>query len=269
MTTPVEIWTYRNLIWNLTQRELRSRYKKSILGWLWSLINPAATLLIFSVVFGTFLRVEPPPFPDGSPGIFAIYLFSGLIIWNFFNGTVTGAMGALQGAGPLLSKVYFPPSCPAIANMITVLTQTLLESLILVAVLVVIGNLGWQIVLFPVLMLFAMLFSLGIGLFVSIYNVYYRDVSYLVTILLQALFYATPIIYTINLVPQRLFGLPLNAMVRLNPLTQMVDFSRDLFYLQQLPSWPTVIGLAVSSTLTFAVGWWLFGRKALTVTEEL
>jgi ABC-type polysaccharide/polyol phosphate export permease len=269
MTTPVEIWTYRNFIWNLTQRELRSRYKKSILGWLWSLINPAATLLIFSVVFGTFLRVVPPPFPDGTPGIFAIYLFAGLIIWNFFNGTVTGAMSALQGSGPMLSKVYFPPACPAIANMITVLTQTLVETLILVAVLLVLGNLGWQIVLFPVLMLFVMLFSLGVGLIVSIYNVYYRDVSYLVTIALQALFYATPIIYTINLVPEDMRGIPARRLVELNPLTQMVNFSRDIFYLQRMPSAATVIGLAVSSVLIFAVGWWLFGRKALTVTEEL
>jgi ABC-type polysaccharide/polyol phosphate export permease len=269
MSTPVELWTYRNLTWHLTQRELRSRYKKSVLGWLWSLINPAATLLIFSVVFGTFLRVEPPPLADGSAGIFALYLFAGLIIWNFFNGTVTGSMGALQGAGPLLSKVYFPPSCPAVANMVTVLTQTALESLILVAVLAVVGNLGWQVVLFPVLMVFVMLFSLGVGLFVSIYNVYFRDVSYLMTIVLQALFYATPIIYTINLVPEELFGLPMRTLVKLNPITQMVDFSRDLFYLQQVPSAATFIGLAVSSLLTFALGWWLFSRKAATVTEEL
>lgn len=269
MTAPTQIWSYRNLIWHLTQRELRSRYKKSVLGWLWSLINPAATLLIFSVVFGTFLRVEPPPLADGSAGIFAVFLFAGLVIWNFFNGTVTGAMGALQSAGPLLNKVYFPPACPAIANMLVVLTQTALEALILVVVLAVIGNLGWQIVLFPFLMVFVVLFALGVGLFVSIYNVYFRDVSYLVTILLQALFYATPIIYTINLVPEQLFGLPMRALVRLNPLTQMVDVSRDIFYLQQMPSLASVAGVAVSSVLTFAVGWWLFSRKAANVTEEL
>ncbi len=269
MTAATEIWTYRNLIWNLTQRELRSRYKKSLLGWLWSLINPAATLLIFSVVFGTFLRVEPPPLSDGSPGIFALFLFAGLIIWNFVNGTITGSMGALQGSGPLLSKVYFPPACPAIANMITVLSQTLLEALILVVALLIFVGIGWQIVLFPILMVFTMLFALGVGLFVSIYNVYFRDVSYLVTILLQILFYATPIIYTINLVPERLFGLPAQTLIRLNPLTQMVDFSRDIFYLQRLPSLGTVVGLAVTSVLTFVIGWWLFSRKAVNVTEEL
>ena len=269
MTAPTEIWTYRNLIWHLTQRELRSRYKKSILGWLWSLINPAATLLIFSVVFGTFLRVEPPVMGNGDDKIFAVFLFAGLVIWNFFNGTVTGAMGALQSAGPLLNKVYFPPACPAIANMITVLTQTLVEAAILVVVLIAVGNLGWQMILFPVLMVFAMLFSIGVGLFVSIYNVFYRDVSYLMTIVLQALFYATPIIYTINLVPERLFGLPMRRLVELNPLTQMVNFSRDIFYLQQLPSLTSVLGLAVSSTLMFLAGWWVFSRKATMVTEEL
>lgn len=269
MTAPTQIWTYRNLIWHLTQRELRSRYKKSILGWLWSLINPAATLLIFSVVFGTFLRVEPPPLADGSPGIFALFLFAGLVIWNFFNGTVTGAMGALQSAGPLLSKVYFPPACPAIANMLTVLTQTLLEAAILLVVLAVIGNLGWQVVLFPFLMVLAMMFSLGIGLIVSIYNVFLRDVQYLVTIGLQALFYATPIIYTLDLVPERLFGLPAQTLIRFNPMTQIVNFSRDLFYLQRLPSLVSVVGLTVAAVATLAFGWWVFERKAQMVTEEL
>ena len=269
MTGLAQIWSYRNLIWHLTQRELRSRYKRSLLGWLWSLINPAATLLIFSVVFGQFLRVVPPPMGDGETRIFALYLFAGLIVWNFFNGTVTGSMTALQGAGPLLNKVYFPPACPAIANMITVLSQTFLEAGILVVALIIIGNLGWQIVRFPFLMVFTMMFALGIGLFVSIYNVYFRDVSYLVTIALQALFYATPIIYTLELVPERLFGLPMQTIVRLNPMTQMVDFSRDLFYSQQLPSLTSVVGLTVASTLTLAVGWWVFNRKALTVTEEL
>lgn len=269
MSAPTQIWSYRNLIWHLTQRELRSRYKKSVLGWLWSLINPAATLLIFSVVFGQFLRVVPPPMGDGETQIFALYLFAGLVIWNFFSNTVNGSMSALQGAGPLLNKVYFPPACPAIANMITVFTQTLLEVGILVVALIIIGNLGWQVVAFPVLMVFMMMFALGVGLIVSIYNVYFRDVSYLVTIALQALFYSTPIIYTLELVPERLFGLPMQTIVRLNPLTQFVNFSRDLFYTQQLPSLTSVAGLAVTSTAMLALGWWVFSRKAENVAEEL
>jgi ABC-type polysaccharide/polyol phosphate export permease len=213
--------------------------------------------------------VVPPPMGDGETRIFAIYLFCGLVVWNFFSGTVTGSMMAVQNAGPMLSKVYFPPACPAIANMLTVLTQTFLEASILLVVLAVIGNLGWQVVLFPFLMVLAMMFSLGIGLIVSIYNVFLRDVQYLVTIGLQALFYATPIIYTLDLVPEQLFGLPAQTIIRFNPMTQIVNFSRDIFYLQQLPSLVSVVGLTVAAVATLAFGWWVFDRKAQMVTEEL
>ena len=125
MTAAAEIWTYRNLIYNLAQRELRSRYKKSILGWAWSLINPASMLLIYSVVFGVIFGAQPPVAGDGHTANFALYLFAGLIVWNFFNGVVMGSISQLQASGTLLNKVYFPPSCPAIANMLTVLLQAL------------------------------------------------------------------------------------------------------------------------------------------------
>ena len=263
-----QVWSYRNLIWHLAQRDLRSRYKRSVLGWLWSLINPAATLAIFSVVFGSILRVMPPEMANGMQ-VFALFLFSGLVVWNLFNSTVNGSMTALQGAGPLLSKVYFPPACPAIAHTITVIIQALLEFAILAAVMLVVGNLGWQVIALPVLIVFVVLFSLGVGLVVSIYNVFFRDVTYLLTIALQALFYATPIIYTVDMVPDRLGFVPVRALVELNPLTHMVNFSRDIFYLQQLPSLRTVGALAVSSLAVFAAGWWVFNRRAELVTEEL
>jgi ABC-2 type transport system permease protein len=269
VTSLLELWTYRSLIWNLAQRELKSRYKKSILGWAWSLINPAATLLIFTVVFGTFLRVPPPLAGNGVTESFALYLFAGLVIWNFFNATVMGAIGALQSAGPLLNKVYFPPSSPGIANMFTVLIQTLIETVILLVVLAVVNNLAWTVVFFPLIVLFLMLFSLGLGLVLSVYNVFYRDVSHLTTIAMQVLFYGTPIIYTINLVPETMFGLPARAIIQANPLTQFVDASRQIFYLQEVPSLAEVGGLAVSSVLVFLVGFALFQRKAKSITEEL
>jgi ABC-type polysaccharide/polyol phosphate export permease len=268
VNTVTEIWTYRNLVYNLAQRELRARYKKSILGWLWSLINPAATLLIYSLVFGFFLKVEPPVAGNGELKVFALYLFCGLVIWNFFSGTVNGAIMALESSGGLLNKVYFPPAIPAIANMVTVLLQAVIEGFILVAVMLVVGNASLTFLLFPVLLVFVGMFSLGLGLFLSVFNVYYRDVGYLVGIGMQILFYLTPIVYTMQLV-EAAGGARLVRLFSLNPMTQYVQWSRDAFYLLRWPGWPSWLGVIAVSVLTLVVGWAVFVRKARNIAEEL
>lgn len=264
MTAATEIWSYRNLIYNLAQRELRARYKKSLLGWLWSLINPASMLLIYSVVFGVFLEVTPPVAGDGETQVFALYLFAGLVVWNYFSATVNGAIAALQASGGLLNKVYFPPACPAIANMVTVLLQAVIEGAILAVVMVALGNVGPTYLLFPVLLVFVSLFSLGLGLFLSVYNVYYRDVGYLVGIFMQLLFYATPIVYPLDIVPEGA-----RRIIRLNPLTQFVEWNRDAFYNLRWPGVGSTLIVVVASVVTFALGWWVFTVKARTVAEEL
>lgn len=269
MTAVAELWSYRNLVYHLAQRELRSRYKKSILGWAWSLINPASTLLIFTVVFGTFLRVIPPVAGNGTTQSFALFLFSGLIVWNTFNGILTGSISALASSGGLLSKVYFPPAVPALANAATVLIQTVIETFILLVVMVVVGNLSITLLLFPLVIVVTVMLGLGAGLMLSVYNVLYRDVGYLVGIGMNVLFYATPIVYPITLVPEEVGGLPARRLIELNPMTQVVGWMRDGFYLLE---WPSPRGVAVTGLVALVVlvgGWALFDRKARLVTEEL
>ena len=264
-----EVWTYRGLIGNLAQRELKSRYKRSVLGWAWSLLNPASTLLIYTVVFGTIMRIEPPIAGNGTTKSFALFLFSALIVWNFFSGVITGSMGALIGAGGLLKKVYFPPECPPIANALTVITQTALEAVILIVVLAIVGNLSWTVVFFPYVVLLLALFSLGIGLVLSLLNVYLRDINYLVGIALNLLFYGTPIIYPISLLENNDVPEWIEFVVRLNPLTQFVGASQQIFYLLEVPSLARLGGLTVVSLATFVLGWAIFSAKSLDVSEEL
>jgi ABC-type polysaccharide/polyol phosphate export permease len=268
VTAAAELWAYRNLIYNLAQRELRSRYKKSILGWAWSLLNPASTLAIFSVVFGVIFGAGAPPTGGSGTESFALYLFCGLVVWNFFSGTVNGSISALQAAGTLLNKVYFPPACPAIANMFTVMLQAIIEGGILVAIMLVIGNVGPTFLMFPLLLACVGLFGLGIGLFVSVYNVYLRDVGYLVGIGMNMLFYATPIVYPAAQAEAALPGWAWKAY-ELNPLFHMVNWSRDAFYLLEWPSLASLGALVGVSLATFVVGTVLFNRKARNVIEEL
>jgi ABC-type polysaccharide/polyol phosphate export permease len=268
MALATDIWTYRGLIGNLAQRELKARYKRSVLGWAWSLINPATTLLTYAVVFGILLKVEPPVAGNGKLQNFALYLFCGLVIWNFFTGVVNGAMGALVGAGPLLRKVFFPPECPVIANALVALTQTAIEIGVLLAIMVVVGNVSWTFLMVPVLVVFLVLFAMGLGLIFSLFNVYFRDVQYLVAVGLNVLFYATPIVYTIQLLDANAPE-PIQLFVRLNPLTQFVGAMRSLVYDLQMPSAARLAGIAVVSIATALIGWSVFRRYAVRVSEEL
>jgi ABC-2 type transport system permease protein len=269
VTAVAEIWTYRNLIYNLAQRELRSRYKKSILGWAWSLINPASTLLIFSFVFGVIFNSQAPVMGNGSTTSFALFLFCGLVVWNFFSGTLNGSISQLQAAGPLLNKVYFPPACPPIANMFTVLLQALIEGTILAVIMIILGNVGWTMLLFPVVLACTALFGLGLGLVAAVYNVYLRDVGYLVGIGMNILFYATPIVYSLEQVPEEKFGIPMRRLIELNPLTRIVQLSREAFYVLTWPSAAFVATIFLGCLAVFVLGAVLFHHKARNVIEEL
>ena len=269
MASVTELWTYRNLIANLAERDLKAQHKRSLLGALWSLINPASTLLIYTLVFGTFLRIEPPVAGNGELEAFALYLFCALIMWNFFNMVVRGSMEALAAAGPLLRKVYFPPECAPIANAMAVLTQTVLESGILLLVMLVLSNVSWTFLLFPVLVVLLICFCLGLGLMLSVANVYYRDVTHLTGVAMNFLFYATPIIYPLRIVPEHAWGLPARDLVSLNPLTQFTEGARDLLYLHQVPSLTRWVGLITTSVLILLLGRWVFNRASANLSEEL
>jgi len=264
-----ELWEARNLVNNLALRALRSRYKRSLLGWLWSLINPASTLLIYSIVFGVVLKVTPPPAHNPDVKSFALYLFAGLVVWNLFAGVLTASISSLEGMGSLMTKVYFPPAAPAIATMATSFTQTIIESGVLLGVTLALANQSWWMLLLPFALIPVAFCALGVGIALSAYNVLYRDVGYLVTIALNMLFYATPIVYPITAVPESFHGFPLRRVFELNPTTQFVQVARDLVYFGRAPigkSVPYTIAVAIGS---FAIGWMIFQRKAREVVEEL
>jgi ABC-type polysaccharide/polyol phosphate export permease len=265
-----ELWEYRYLIWNLAQRDLRSRYKKSLLGWLWSLINPASTLIIFWVVFGVLLQQSPAEAGNGQRN-FGLWLFAGLVVWNFFSTTVNGSISALATSGGLLRKVYFPATAPAVSNLLVALSQAGIEFLILAAFIIAWGNFTPFMLLCPLVLVLTGLFALGLGLWVSILNLFYRDVGYLVGIALNILFYATPIVYPLTLgsLDHEIGGVTLKTVLHLNPVTDLVEINRGFFYFHQLPDWRLVLFCVVATALSLAFGSYMFSRKAQYVSEEV
>lgn len=264
-----EIWTYRGLIGNFAQRELRGKYKGSTLGGFWSLLNPLATLGIYTLVFGFFLKQQPPIAGNGHTRNFAIYLFTALVAWNFFNAVVTGAIGALAGAGPLLKKIYFPPFAAVFGGAGATLYQFGIEIGLLVAVMVIVGNVSFTLLLLPVLVVLLGLFASGLGMILAMLNVKYKDVAYLVSIGLNLLFYATPIIYPLSRVPASHNGIPVRRIIELNPLTQFVEAFRDVAYGLRVPSATRLGSLLVVSVVVFLAGFTFFERGSRDVAELL
>lgn len=274
MTTIAEYKASRELMANLTLRELRGKYKRSLLGWAWSLLNPLATMLIFTLVFRYFLRIDPP---TGSPsGLknFAFYLMCGLLAWNFLVAGVTGSIGTLISNANLVKKTYLPRELLVASLVASCLVSFLIEMGLLTLALMAFGNVA--LLYIPAgLVLIAMLtlFVAGLGLAFSVLNVYFRDVQHLVNILFQVWFYLTPIVYPISFVPPRahVFGrvVPARFLVELNPMVGFVESFRDLLYDLRMPPLHTMAYLLIVSGLTFAGGLYLFSRLESRLAEEL
>lgn len=275
------VWTHRALVGNFARRELKAKYKGSVLGSLWSMVNPLATLGVYTLIFGFFLKFPPETGGNGHLRNFAIYLFTALVAWNMFFGLVTGTMGSLISAGGLLRKVYFPASAPVFGSALATLNQTAIEFGLLIVAYILLGNVGWMIVLVPVLLLLLFTFSLGCGLALSVVNARYRDVAYLVAIFLQLMFYMEPIVYPRSYIDAHIKGYqtgdpsqpatahPWMHIYYWNPLTKFVDAFRDCFYLLKVPSAMDFLALAIWSFGLLAFGWWVFERGAREVAEEL
>ena len=274
MTSLSELSDSRELLVNLTLRELRSKYKRSALGWAWSLVNPLATMLIFTVVFRFFLRVKIPPGDPSGLDVFALWLLCALLPWNFVANGMTGSMGSLLNHSSLIKKVYFPREALVAASVAASAFSLLIELAVLVVALMVAGNfvLPWV----PAVILLVLLqtvFVLGVGLLLSVLNVYFRDVQHFVGILLQLWFYASPVVYPLTAVPDTAsllgYELPIGFLYRLNPMVRFVEVYRDLLYDLRFPPLGDVAYLVAVSACALAVGLAVFLRLEPKLAEEL
>lgn len=281
-TSRTSLWTEyksaRELTLNLTLRELKGKYKRSALGWTWSLLNPLATIAIFSIVFKYFLKIQPPLGDPSGLKNFALFLVAALLPWNYLNNGLMGSMGALVGNANLVKKVYFPREALVVSNVASWAYSLLIEFAVAVAIYLLFGNmvLPWLPV---VLLLIAIqsIFVLGLGLLLSVLNVYFRDVQHLITILLLVWFYATPIVYPISYVVDadnkqpELWGhvIPVLFLYKLNPMVRLVEAYRDALYDLRFPPLFDLVYVTLFGLVTLAIGLWAFRRLQGRLAEEL
>ena len=259
---------HRNLLYLLSLKELRTRYRQSILGWAWSLLNPLSQMVIFSVIFIYVFKATPPTGDPSGLKVFPLYFLVGLIPFQFFSISVTVSMGAVRGGAGLIKKVAFPHEHLVFSIIIAQFVTMLIEFGVLTVALLIAGNmvLPWLLVLIPILVLLA-LFTTGVALALSAANVFFHDVNYLWGILSQVLFYATPIIYN---PAEQLADQPwLQKVTNYGPTGSFIRAIHEVLYDMRMPGLGRWAYLAAISVATFAVGAWIFDRLSPRFAEEL
>lgn len=260
-----EIYAFRELLFNLVKKELKLRYRNSVLGFFWSLLNPLLMMLIFTFVFAHVFKLGIKDFP--------VFLLVGLLPWNFFNLSISAASGSLVSYASLVKKVYFPREILPVSFVLADLMNFLLALVVLFGFLVFYGyNFYVYVPLLLLIVLLQTILTIGFALILSSLNVYFRDIQYIITVSLLALFYATPIIYSYQMVEKMsLFRrLPwLLTIYKLNPLTALVILYRTILYETRLPSLGLVLYAAGVSIGTLLVGYLVFRRLGPAIAEEV
>lgn len=272
-----DVLSSRELLVNLTRREVKGKYKRTALGQLWSLANPIASMLVYTLVFSVIIRIKPAPGDPSHLDVFALWLMCALLPWSFFVNVSNGGMSALVGNENLIKKVYFPRSALVIANALAALYTWAIEMLVLAAVLLIVGaNLLPWIPLVIAFMAVLFVFSLGMSLLLSIGNVFFRDTQHLVGILFQVWFYLTPILYPASEVAKRssagkplLGGVTIMDLYRLNPMESFAEVFRNLMYDNRMPALGSMVECVVWAVVALVVGGWVFRRHESRLAEEL
>lgn len=243
-----DIYRYRELIWALALKELKIRYKRSVLGFMWALLNPMLLMIVLTVVFSTIMGASIPHY--------AIFLLSVLLPWTFFSQSLSYAAESIVGNGDLIKKVRVPklifPVAAVVSNMINFLLSLIPLALIVLAVRQPF-YVTWLYL--PVPLLALTIFTLGATFFFAAANVYYRDVSHILQILLQVWFYVTPIIYPITLFPANY-----RWLFKLNPVIFVINGFRLSVYNGLLPAMQSIIASFVCAFISLAIGFALFRK---------
>lgn len=258
-----QLFRYRALIQSLVARELKARYRGSVLGFFWSFVNPLLLLLVYTFVFTVVLPAAHPP--DLQP--FALFMFCGILPWTWFSSSLLEASNVLIAGGNLIRKVLFPAEVLPIVTVLAGLVHFCFGLPILAAFLIyyrvplVASDLLW----FPVILLIQLVLTLGLALLVSALTVHFRDVRDLLANLLTLWFFATPIIYALSQVPDWV-----RRWLNLNPFTHLaVSYQEVLFRSGPFTQWPRLLAVGAASLVVLAGGYVVFDRLRDTLAEEV
>ena len=252
-----ELWRYRELLYFLTWRDIKVRYKQTVLGAAWAVIQPFMTMVVFSLFFGRLAQIPS----DGIP--YPIFSYAALVPWTFFANGLSQSSNSLVGSANLIKKVYFPRLAVPIATILSGVIDFVLAFLVLLVMMFFYGIVPTaNVVWLPVFLLLALVTSLGAGLWLSAMNVQFRDVRYVVPFLVQLWLFATPIAYPSSIIPE-----PWRTLYAVNPMVGVVEgFRWALLGVETRPG-PMVIVSAIAAGALLVSGAFYFRRMEKTFAD--
>lgn len=253
-----ELYNYRQMIFSLVKRDLRGRYKGSVFGFLWTFLNPLLQLVVYTFVFSFLLKSDIENY--------YLFLFVALIPWLFFSTAITGGAGCVLHQSGMVTKIYFPREVLPISHVTSAFINMLYSFIVVFLVIFLSGTPINPVALLylPIIMLVEYFLALGITLIASAVTVYFRDMEFILGIFMMAWQYLTPVMYSVDIVPQELRNL-----FMLNPMTPITIAYRDILYYAKAPDLSTLLMAAGMGLLFMLVGFWIFGRLKKRFAEEM
>lgn len=254
----VNIFEYRDMISSLVRRELRGKYKGSVLGFLWTYLNPLCQVVIYSAVFSVVFKVQIEKF--------YLYLIIGMMPWTFFSTTVQGGANCIRAQSEMVKKIYFPREVLPISFATSSFVNMLL-SFIITFLAIAIANWGFYLTAIPYLpliMIIEYVLSLGLLLIVSAVTVYFRDLEHIMSVLMMAWIYVTPIMYDVSYIPEELKG-----VFFANPMTPIICAYHDILYYKKLPDVNYIIQSGIVAFVTLIIGFVVFAKLDRSFAEEM
>jgi lipopolysaccharide transport system permease protein len=252
-----ELYKYRYLIWKIAWGDFKWRYKNSILGYFWSLLEPLIMLIILYIVFTNLMKVQVE--------YYQLFLLLGIIMWNFFCKSTNYGLTAIVGNPSLVQKVYFPRDILVISGCITAMLQSIFESLIFVLFMMIFSvPISWTVFYLPIILVIFFVLSWGVATAIAALNVYYRDIQFIWAVVLQAGFFVTPILYPLSIFPPSI-----QAILLLNPIAQIIITTRNSVLYSIAPDPLSLIYTGIVSLILFVLGYFIFIKLEPRFAEEM
>jgi lipopolysaccharide transport system permease protein len=252
-----ELYDYRDLIWKLSWGEFKLRYKNSILGYFWSLLEPLLMLTVLYLVFSNLMRVQVE--------YYQLFLLLGIILWNFLSRATNIGMFSIVGKPDMVKKIYFPRDIFVISSCVTALLMSIFESIVFFIFMAVFRvPISINLLYAPLILILLFFLALGLALALSALNVYYRDVQFIWDVLMQAGFFATPILYSMEILPETF-----RKIVYMNPMARIIISARETI-IYSTPARPEdLLYIFVASAFFLIVGYLIFSKLEPGFAEEI
>lgn len=254
-----ELFSYHELLWRWVIRNVKVRYKQSLLGAAWAILQPLSTTILFALVFSRFVRIDT----GGAP--YPIFYYAALLPWTFFASSVSFGTGSLVSNQSLVTKIYFPKEILPISAVLASFVDFVVAASIFVGMMIIYRvPVGPSLIMLPVLLAIQMLLTIGVVLSASALNVFYRDIRFVVPLGVQLWMYLTPIIYPVTQVPEQFRALYMTV----NPMAGLIDSYRRIVLSTEWPQYPYLLSSAVISIAVFLAAYWYF-KKAEPVFADI